>query len=76
MAAKSKRIAAPKIEAKPQRLPGRTRGVTRNQYLVLRRMVKAGETTWAELERRGIVLPAGKESDYRKAVLEGLKKSR
>lgn len=53
---------------KPQRIPGRVRGVTRAQYLTLFRMVHSGETTWGELERQGIVLPPRRESDFRLAV--------
>jgi len=56
------------ITSRPQRGPGRIRGLTRAQYLVLRRMVQNGETTWEELERKHVVLPSGHESDYRRNV--------
>jgi hypothetical protein len=61
---------------KPQRGPGRPRGVTRARYLVLSRMVKAHETTWADLERQGIVLPSQRESDFRRDVRKQLKGER
>lgn len=59
---------------KPERLPGRRRGVTPAQYHALFRMVRAGETTWDELERRGIVLPSARESAFRRTVKERLGK--
>lgn len=71
MAAKSKRIDG---RQKPPVAAGRIRGVTRPQYLALSRMVKAGETTWEELERRGIVLPARRISEFRQSVRKALKK--
>lgn len=57
---------------KPKNGPGRTRGLPKAQYLSLYRMVKAGETTWAELERRGIVLPVRRLSEFRRAVQKQL----
>lgn len=71
MAAKAKRQQ--RID-QPQRGRGRIRGVTRAQYLILRRMVNRGEATWADLERKGIVLPTGRESDYRQQVRRALSK--
>ena len=59
---------ATKRNAKPERAPGRIRGLRRAEYLALFRMVRKGETNWSELERLGIVLPAGRESDFRRNV--------
>jgi len=36
--------------------PARNRGVCKATYAMARRMVRAGKTTWQELERRGVVL--------------------
>ena len=55
---------------KPFRGPGRPRGVTRPQYLILARMVRDGLFTWKELEATGVVLHPARESDYRRAVKE------
>jgi hypothetical protein len=60
-------------QTKPIRSHGRIRGLTRAQYLTLARMVKRGETSWEELERKGIALPAGRESDFRRSVRRALK---
>lgn len=57
---------------KPQRGPGRIRGLTRARYLTLFRMVRNQETTWDELEQRGLALPARNESDYRREVRKAL----
>jgi hypothetical protein len=57
---------------KPQRGAGRIRGLTKAEYLVLSRMVRRGETTWEELERRGIALPPQRESDFRRQVKRAL----
>lgn len=58
----------------PKRAKGLVRGVSKAKYLVLSRLVKAGQTTWVELERKGIVLPPNRESDFRKHVRRALKK--
>lgn len=54
--------------SKPERRHGNVRGVPRAQYLSLCRMIARKETTWAELERQGIVLPPQNESDYTRQV--------
>jgi hypothetical protein len=58
----------------PKRIPGRTRGLDRARYLVLLRMVEAGDTTWEELEAKGLALPPARESDFRRDVRKALKK--
>lgn len=40
--------------------PGRSRGLCVNHYNMLCRLVRRGDTTWEEQEKRGLVLPAGK----------------
>lgn len=57
-----------RVRVKPTRGKGRIRGLSPAQYLALARMVQKGETTWAELERKGIALPAGRESEFRRHV--------
>jgi hypothetical protein len=57
-----------KFKFKPKRGPGRIRGLTRAQYLVLSRMVRLKETTWDRLEQEGIVLPPQSESNFRRSV--------
>ena len=64
-------MAATKSTLQPG--PGRIRGVVRAQYLVLRRMVKEGKTTWEELEREGIVFPPLRESEFRRQVQQQLR---
>lgn len=54
--------------SKPKRAKGTIRGVSRAKYLVLSRMVRAKETTWEELERKGVVLPPKRESEFRRHV--------
>ncbi len=46
----------------------RVRGVENSKYLILARMVRNGETTWEELEAKGIVQPPKRESAYRREV--------
>jgi hypothetical protein len=62
--------------AQPLRAKGRIRGVTRKKYHILRRMIARKETTWAQLEREGIVLPPANESDYARNVRDQLRKRR
>jgi len=59
--------------SKPRRGPGRPRGVSRSEYLILQRLVKADKTTWERLEAEGICLPVARKSEYRRQVEERLK---
>jgi len=68
----AKTKARTKPKEKPQRGEGRIRGLTKAEYLVLSRMVRRGETTWEELERRGIAFPPKRESDFRRRVRKAL----
>ena len=46
----------------------RIRGLTPAEYQAVSRMVRRGETTWEELERRGVVEPPKNESAFRRRV--------
>jgi len=59
---------------KPERGPGRIRGLTRAQYLALSRLVRSGQATWEELEEKGIALPAARESEFVRTVRNRLAK--
>lgn len=47
---------------------GRRRGLTNAQYYVAYRLVRAGKTTWEQLERKGLVLPPRRGSGFRAEV--------
>ena len=63
----------PRRSDAPTAGPGRIRGLTRARYLILSRMVRAGEATWPELEKRGLAFPPKRESEFRREVKRLLK---
>lgn len=50
------------------------RGIPRNDYQKLYREVRAGKTTWAELEAKGFIRPSKRESEFLRRVRRAIKK--
>jgi hypothetical protein len=62
---------APQCQTCRKRSPLLTRGVCRSCYIHFRLAVARGETTWEELERSGLTLPAGKRGPQSPRVGSG-----